>query len=408
MCALQKYVHMFRLLFSWHRVALVALYLGLVSNAQAQVVNGDFSAGGAGWTTTVPTNSTLSFAGNELTVVSDDDGGANSQTFATQSLTTTDPGFLTWELVSYTSTDRDLGAFDFPIVIVGGAAFRVTAAGGIQTGGAGAIDNDDTGIANVTIRTTLGVGTSVIGAGVESQDSGFGPGIAIWDDIDFQEITQSPPGQNTIENTPLSLSGLNALSTATNNNAVTTITLSVTSGILNLGSPGAVTITGGADGTSTVTFTGSAADINTALDGLIYTPNLNFTGSDTLVFTANGGGVSDTDNIPLNVTPGTRSITVTKTASVDTNVPAGVTVTYTYVVTNNGDQVISNISLSDAHNGSGPPPSPNNETLTTDAGSVGDSIDASVDGVWDTLGPGDQVTFTASYVVTQNDVDTLL
>lgn len=96
-----------------------------------------------------------------------------------------------------------------------------------------------------------------------------------------------------------------------------------------------------------------------------------------------------------------------KTADIDTNVPAGVTVTYTYVVTNNGNQVISNISLVDSHNGSGPTPSPDNETLTADSGSPGDSVDSGINGVWDTLGPGDQVTFTASYVVTQNDVDTL-
>lgn len=288
--AISNFVRTIMCLRVWSRLILTVAFLCLIPAAHAQVLNGDFSAGGANWGTTIPTNSTLSFAGNELTVVSDDDGGANSQTFATQSITTTDPGFLTWELVSYTSVDRDLGIYDYPIVVVGNVVFRVTAAGNIQPGAAGAIDNDDTGIANVTIRTTLGVGTSVIGAGVESQDSGFGPGTAIWDDIDFQEITQSPGGQTTIENTPLTLSGVNALRTATNNNAVTTVTLSVTSGILNLGSPGAVTITGGADGSSSVTFQGTAANINTAMAGLVYTPNLNFTGSDTLVFNASGGG----------------------------------------------------------------------------------------------------------------------
>lgn len=107
------------------------------------------------------------------------------------------------------------------------------------------------------------------------------------------------------------------------------------------------------------------------------------------------------------IVPGNPSISVTKTADIDSNVPEGVTVTYTYVVTNTGNQFISNITLTDAHNGSGAPPSPTNETLTTDNGIANDSSDAGVNGSWDTLAPGDQVTFTATYVVTQNDVDTL-
>ncbi len=83
------------------------------------------------------------------------------------------------------------------------------------------------------------------------------------------------------------------------------------------------------------------------------------------------------------------------------------TVTYTYVVANTGNQFVSNISLTDAHTGSGPAPTPANETLTADNGIINDSTDAVVDGSWDRLAPGDEVTFTASYVVTQNDLDTL-
>ena len=107
------------------------------------------------------------------------------------------------------------------------------------------------------------------------------------------------------------------------------------------------------------------------------------------------------------IVAGNPSITVTKTADTDTNVPVGVSVTYTYVVTNTGNQFVSNITLSDAHGGSGPAPVPTNETLTADTGIINDSTDAGVNGSWDSLAPGDQVTFTATYIVTQNDVDTL-
>ena len=41
------------------------------------------------------------------------------------------------------------------------------------------------------------------------------------------------------------------------------------------------------------------------------------------------------------------------------------------------------------------------------SGATGDSTDAAVNGSWDSLAPGDQVTFTANYTVTQNDIDTL-
>lgn len=107
------------------------------------------------------------------------------------------------------------------------------------------------------------------------------------------------------------------------------------------------------------------------------------------------------------IVPANPSITVTKTADIDANVPVGMTVTYTYVVVNTGNQSVSNITLSDAHTGSGPAPIPTNETLTSDNGIINDSTDAGINGSWDTLAPGDEVTFTATYVVTQNDVDTL-
>jgi len=51
---------------------------------------------------------------------------------------------------------------------------------------------------------------------------------------------------------------------------------------------------------------------------------------------------------------------------------------------------------------------PGNESLTADNGTTGDSTDVDgTDSTWDVLAPGDEVTFTATYVVTQNDVDTL-
>ncbi len=124
---------------------------------------------------------------------------------------------------------------------------------------------------------------------------------------------------------------------------------------------------------------------------------------------ASAGGVAANSNNSTAQTTitGGPDITVTKVASPDADVPAGVTVTYTYVVTNTGNQTVSNIDLVDSHGGSGSPPLPSNEILTTDAGTPGDSTDSGTNGIWETLAPGDAVTFTATYVVTQQDVDTL-
>lgn len=383
---------------------LVAL-LVLPGLSHAQVVNGDFSAGATGWTTNAPPNSIIAFTGGQLTATSDDNGGGQTITIATQTFTAPDPGFLSYLLRGYSSTD--VADWDWPFFQINGANFRVNTAGALinsAQNAAGAITNA-TGATNLSGSRALAAGSNTIGVGVFSQDSQLGPGIAIWDDIEFQEVTQSPGGQTTLENNPLTLSGVNAPATATNTTATISITLSVTSGILNLGSPGSVSATG--DGTSTITFTDTPANINAAMDGLIYTPNLNFSGLDTLVYTASGGGITDTDNIPINVTLGTRTMSVTKEANFTTNVVVGQAITYTYRVTNTGDQVISNVTLSDAHGGSGPAPVPGGETLSNDSLPAGDSSDSALDSSWDTLAPGDEVTFTGNYIVTQSDIDTL-
>jgi len=102
------------------------------------------------------------------------------------------------------------------------------------------------------------------------------------------------------------------------------------------------------------------------------------------------------------------ALQVTKVGLPNSNVQAGQTVTYTYEVTNTGDVTLTDIDLSDAHGGSGSFPDPGSETLISDVAPTGDSIDpGGFNGIWETLAPGDVVRFTASYIVTQDDVDTL-
>ena len=80
-----------------------------------------------------------------------------------------------------------------------------------------------------------------------------------------------------------------------------------------------------------------------------------------------------------------NSMTVTKSASPTTNVAVGDTVNYTYVITNTGNITLENANITDAHNGSG--------TLSA-------ITPASA-----TIAPGNNQTFTATYIVVQADVD---
>ena len=55
------------------------------------------------------------------------------------------------------------------------------------------------------------------------------------------------------------------------------------------------------NGTASVTITGTAAQINTALAGLAYAGNLDFNGADTLTVATSDGTATDTDTIAITV-----------------------------------------------------------------------------------------------------------
>ncbi len=142
---------------------------------------------------------------------------------------------------------------------------------------------------------------------------------------------------------------------------------------------------------------------------------------------ANGGGDNDLDNTvtatassfgnvdditgnvseEVDLVDVNASISISKVADDDTDVTLGQLITYTYTVTNDGNVAVDNITLSDAHGGSGPAPTPTSETLLTDNLPLLDSTDAAADNSWDSLGRGDVITFTGTYTVTQSDIDTL-
>ena len=100
------------------------------------------------------------------------------------------------------------------------------------------------------------------------------------------------------------------------------------------------------------------------------------------------------------------AMTVVKSASTAGPVGVGTVITYTFKAKNTGNTTITAVSLTDTFNGFGTAPVPMNELLSLDAAPAGDSANGVVnDGIWATLGPGDEVTFTAPYTVVQSDVD---
>jgi VCBS repeat-containing protein len=103
------------------------------------------------------------------------------------------------------------------------------------------------------------------------------------------------------------------------------VTIGVANGTLTLsGTTGLTFTTGDGSGDASMTFTGTTANVNAALNGLVYLPNANFSGSDSLGVTTNdlgatgaGGALADTDNVsitvnavndaPVNNVPGAQS-----------------------------------------------------------------------------------------------------
>lgn len=98
------------------------------------------------------------------------------------------------------------------------------------------------------------------------------------------------------------------------------------------------------------------------------------------------------------------AMSLTKTASQTSGTQIGDVITYTYAVINTGNVSIADIAISDNYTSAAGTIALPVSNETADAGNTAGSIDAATNtGVWDLLAPGDAVSFTSSYVVTEAD-----
>jgi hypothetical protein len=134
-----------------------------------------------------------------------------------------------------------------------------------------------------------------------------------WGSVNDPPNDSVPGAQTTNEETPLvfSSAGISlSVSDADIGGGLMRITLSATNGTVSLGNPSVVTFTAG-DGTAdtTMTFSGTVANVNTALDGASFTPALNFVGAASVTLASNdqgntgGAAASDSDTIAITVVP---------------------------------------------------------------------------------------------------------
>jgi len=110
-------------------------------------------------------------------------------------------------------------------------------------------------------------------------------------------LTVNAPTITAPSSAAVGMSGTLVFSAA-NGNAITvadsgpgassdSLTLSVSSGTLTLSTTAGLTITAGANGSASITVTGSVASLNAALNGLTYQPTSAYKGSDSLVISLN-------------------------------------------------------------------------------------------------------------------------
>ena len=129
-------------------------------------------------------------------------------------------------------------------------------------------------------------------------------------------VNTVPAAQSVNEDTALSIAGVSVNDVDGN---LSTTRLTVTNGAVTVSLAGGATISAGANGSSTLTLSGTQAQINAALASISYQGNLDFNGGDTLtVLSTDSNGATDSDAVaitvssvndgPVNTVPAAQSV----------------------------------------------------------------------------------------------------
>jgi hypothetical protein len=179
----------------------------------------------------------------------------------------------------------------------------VTIASGASSGNFSVSANNDAfyeGTENFTITLAGASGGNFENLQLAALGSGGNITTTVADN-ESAPVNSVPGAQSSTEDTTKVFSSANgnAITVSDVDGGTLTTTISIGNGTLTASVFAGATITN--NGTGTVTISGTAAAINGALNGLIYTPTADYNGAATLNVLTSDGTQSDSDNITVNV-----------------------------------------------------------------------------------------------------------
>jgi len=143
--------------------------------------------------------------------------------------------------------------------------------------------------------------------------------VAAYDGLMAAPVNTVPSARTVAEDNTITFSSAagTTVSIADSDGTVQSVTLSVTNGTLSLAGTSGLTVLGNDSASISIT-AGSIANINAALNGLIYRPTKNYAGGDTLTIATNDGSTTDTDTVGITVTPNATAPVLTLPATSQT------------------------------------------------------------------------------------------
>ncbi len=211
----------------------------------------------------------------------------------------------------------------------------------------GTVSNLNAALAGITYQpTTNYAGSDTLALSVtDPTDSKTGSASVAITVSALAPTIAAPASASLTENGSISFStaGGNPISLTDANSGADSLTLTVAHGTLSLATTSGLTFTSGSNGSATFTVSGTISNLNTALNGVTYTPTTNYVGTDTLAISLQdpGDSQSASKNIAL-VVNGLPSPTITAPAT------ASLLVNNSFVFSSNAISVADSVAGSNS------------------------------------------------------------